>query len=115
MCCNLLPHLNREDEFSLEAALGYARNYLSALPEGDFKVVLPANGPAVKFFHRDSGCAAESTALLKLGHVRILLCRHAMETHNLKEEEMIGGCCFVPAGIVELVRLQSDGYAYVKP
>ena len=115
MSYNLLLHLNREDVFSLEAAVGYVRNYLAALPDGNFKIALLANGPAVKFFRRESACAAELAALLKSVHVTFLLCRHAMETHNLTEEEMIAGCRLVPAGIVELVRLQSDGYAYVKP
>lgn len=115
MSYNLVLHLNREDEFSLDAALNYVRNYRAALPDGNFKIALLANGPAVKFFKRDAACSAEVTALLQSVHVTLVLCRHAMETHNLTENDMVAGCRVVPAGIVELVRLQADGYAYVKP
>ncbi len=115
MCYNLLLHLNREDEFSLNAALGYARNYLAALPDGNFKIVILVNGPAVKYFQQNSACAAEVAGLLKSVHVTLLLCRHAWEANQLKEEDKISGGRFVPAGIVELVRLQSEGFAYVKP
>ena len=29
--------------------------------------------------------------------------------------ELIDGCEVVPAGIVELIRLQQEGFAYIKP
>ena len=36
---DLIVHVNREEDFSMKAALGAAGNYLAALPDGNFKLV----------------------------------------------------------------------------
>ena len=112
---DLIVHVNREEDFSMKAALGAAGNYLAALPDGNFKLVLLANGPAVKFFKKDSVYASEIERLQRSLHLSLVLCRHALEGNAVTESELIPGCRIVPAGIVELARLQAEGFAYVKP
>ena len=42
-------------------------------------------------------------------------CRNALAKFGVSAEDLIPGCRIVPAGVVELIVLQQDGYAYIKP
>ena len=85
---DLIVHVNREEDFSMKAALGAAGNYLAALPDGNFKLVLLANGPAVKFFKKDSVYASEIERLQRSLHLSVVLCRHALEGNAVTESEL---------------------------
>jgi hypothetical protein len=37
------------------------------------------------------------------------------EEHGINKADLVDGCEIIPAGILELIRLQEAGYAYIKP
>jgi intracellular sulfur oxidation DsrE/DsrF family protein len=41
-------------------------------------------------------------------------CENAMRAHHILSSDLLSGVTTVPSGIVELVRKQEAGYAYVK-
>jgi hypothetical protein len=47
--------------------------------------------------------------------VSFKVCRNALNRFNIAPENLIEGCEIVPAGVVSLIELQQDGYAYIKP
>ena len=47
--------------------------------------------------------------------LKIRLCRNALNDNNLTEADLWPGVEVVPAGLVEIVRLQQNGFAYIKP
>ena len=47
--------------------------------------------------------------------LKIRLCRNALNDNNLTEADLWPGVEVVPAGLVEIVRLQQAGFAYIKP
>jgi len=47
--------------------------------------------------------------------VRFLVCNNSLLKSNIDPAELLPVIEVVPAGIVELVRLQHEGFAYVKP
>ena len=47
--------------------------------------------------------------------LKIRLCRNALNDNNLTEADLWPGIEVVPAGLVEIVRLQQAGFAYIKP
>lgn len=113
---DLVIHVNHLERKELKYALGYVRNYSAALANEAFKIVVLVNGPAVKFFRRTGTEFAEDIAqLLCHKEISFVLCNHALEKNNMTLEDVVKGCRTVPAGIVELVRLQEAGYSYVKP
>lgn len=42
------------------------------------------------------------------------MCNTGLELHQIKKEMVPDFCTIVPAGIVEIARLQAEGYGYVK-
>lgn len=92
-----------------EANIG---NYVKAADNA--KAVLLFNGPGAQFCRADHGATANLSKMLELG-VRICVCNNALKANDIKPDELTSGVEIVPAGVVELIDLQNDGWAYIKP
>ncbi|KRM79247.1 hypothetical protein FC84_GL001421 [Lapidilactobacillus dextrinicus DSM 20335] len=42
-------------------------------------------------------------------------CHNAMQAHDITADQLSKGVKVVPAGIIDLVNLQNQGYRYIKP
>jgi intracellular sulfur oxidation DsrE/DsrF family protein len=74
------------------------------------------NHNATKFFMKANAADhAETVATLASEGVRFLMCSNSLKNLNIDPGELIDACEVVPSGIVEVIRLQNNGYAYVKP
>ncbi|MBO4300886.1 MAG: DsrE family protein [Desulfovibrio sp.] len=112
---DLCLHIDSKDTAVLRLVLANASNYFKALPDTPFHLVVVANGPAVTQFTTDNTeCSALAAPLLKRG-LRILLCANALADNGINKDTLWPGCEVVPAGLVEIVRLQREGFAYIKP
>lgn len=111
---NLLAHLDLDDAQRLRMACENIRNYNAALPTEKFQVVVLANGPAVKLFTADCPVADEVAALAAT-NVSFRLCANALRKFSIPHESLLPCCTVVPAGLVEIVHLQREGFVYFKP
>ncbi len=109
-------HLDMEQEERLTLALTNIKNLFKEVPPHQCRVCLVANGKAVKLLHKDKikEHAAAMEELHKQG-VRFMACRNAMAMHKIEKSDLFHLCEVVPAGILELIDLQTRGYAYIKP
>jgi len=112
---DLLLHVDAYDQDVLDVALGNIANYLDALPGETPNVALVANAGAVKLFTRANTGLPPVLAKLREKGVAFRLCNNALRKFSIPASDLLDGCEVVPAGVVELVRLQREGYAYVKP
>lgn len=106
-------HIDWDDEKVLNLLLTNVENLLKAISE-DAKVCVVANGSAVNLFKKDSEFNPRVEALVEKG-VRFLMCNNSLNKFGLSLDDLISGCEVVKAGVLELVKLQEDGYAYIKP
>lgn len=112
---DLCLHMDSKDPAVMRLVLRNAANYIKALPGERFQLVIVANGPAVtQFTKSNEECRAIAAPLQDQG-LRILLCANAMADNNIAPADIWPGCGVVPAGLVEVVRLQREGFAYIKP
>lgn len=115
---NLVLHVDAGDTGRVVFALGNVRNYLKDVPANSgTKIVIVANGPAVRCFTKTPENAQnELTAqtLMKAG-LSIRLCRNALKGFGVSEDMLWDGIETVSGGITELCRLQQEGYSYIKP
>jgi len=102
------------EPFSL--ALANVGNLLRAIPEKHYDLVLLFNGPAVTLLQTEQ-CTDFREEIWQLQQARVAfkVCRNALNRFNVDPEDLIEGCEIVPAGVVALIELQQDGYAYIKP
>lgn len=112
---DLVFHVDSDDPKILALAFSNVANYKAALPDEKFRMVLVANGPAVKRFTRADRDLAEQGEALAAQGLEIRLCNNALKKFAIDREHLWPCAAVVPAGVVELVALQRDGFAYIKP
>ena len=109
-------HIDMDEVTTFGLALANAGNLLRAIPEKHYDVVMVYNGPAVQLLQAEQ-CTAFREEIWNLQQARVAfkVCRNALNRFNVDPDSLIEGCEIVPAGIVALIELQQDGYAYIKP
>lgn len=100
------------------AGLRSLRNHLDTDPKAKITVVAIAQG--VDFLLEGAkdasgnAYAALVSALVARG-VKFEVCEITLANRSLKRDQFILEAEFTPSGVVELSRLQHQGYAYIKP
>jgi intracellular sulfur oxidation DsrE/DsrF family protein len=109
-------HVDLDEIKPFNIALANVGNLLHAIPEKHYDLVLLFNGPAVTLLQTEQ-CAPFREEIWRLQQARVAfkVCRNALNRFNVDPDNLIEGCEIVPAGVVALIELQQDGYAYIKP
>ena len=101
------------------AGLEYIRNHLEVDPRATIVVVAHAAG--VDFLMKGAKSARgnefrQAVEDLDLQGVQFRVCQITLRERNLKKEQFLPQVTFVPSGVAEIARLQSqEGFAYLKP
>lgn len=110
---DIVFHFDR-DEAELKITISNISNYYKALPDAEISAVLVVNGPGIQWMGKDHPYAEPLRELSVLG-LSIRVCQNALDHFNLTPAWLNPVCRIVPAGILEIVALQKQGYAYIKP
>lgn len=100
------------------AGLRNVKNFLDTDPTAKIIVVTHANG--VDFLmtgakDRNGNPYEVAVESLEQRGVRFEVCEITLKNRELKKSQFIEEATFVPSGVVELAKLQAQGYAYIKP
>lgn len=108
-------HVDLDEAKPFNIALANVGNLIRAIPEKHYDLVMLFNGPAVTLLDAEA-CAPFRDEIWRLQQSRVSfkVCRNALNKFNVDPDNLIEGCEIVPAGIVALIELQQDGYAYIK-
>jgi len=97
-------------------------SYLSALNGADpfdNKIVIVLHGDeinyfAIKNFAKHKALMERAQSLTVGGIIEFKMCKIAAEGHGYKPEDIHGFVSMVPMGDAEIVRLQHEGYSYMR-
>jgi len=90
--------------------MGNIRNLIKDLPNAEVEVV--AYGPGVSMVVKPSP-VDEAIQGLIAQHVRFVACENAMRARHVTAADLLTGVGTVPAGIVEVVTKEAEGWVYV--
>jgi len=109
-------HVDSDDSKPLAITLTNVGNLLRAIAGQHYDLVILFNGPAVSLLQAER-CTPYREEIQRLQRARVSfkVCRNALNHFNVDPDSLIDGCEIVPAGVVALIELQQDGYAYIKP
>ena len=93
--------------------LGNIANAIEGLGADGADIELVVYGPGIAMLKKDSPVAERLAAALKAG-VHIAACQNSMRGFKLEQADLAPGVGVVPSGVVELIRRQHAGYAYVR-
>lgn len=111
---NVVMHIDSGEPDRFRLVARNCANYLSALPDEKFEIAVVANAGAASLFVGHDELRVLAEPLMAQG-VRFKICANALREQNIDPVRLWPGCLVVPAGLVEIVKLQRAGYAYIKP
>jgi intracellular sulfur oxidation DsrE/DsrF family protein len=111
-------HMN-EDVQRAPQAIRNIRNHLTADPKA--KIVVVSHAAGINFLMKDAKDAngnpfEVAVQDLTMKGVEFRVCEFTLQSRNIDKKQMIDDIKYVPSGVAEVARLQSqEGYAYLKP
>jgi hypothetical protein len=93
-------------------ALNNAKNVQKDLKGAKIEIV--AYGPGIGMLKADSVVANRIDDAVDSG-VKVMACGNTMKAQKLTKEDMNSKIAYVPAGVVELMDRQMEGYTYIRP
>ena len=88
------------------------QNGVGGADKADIEVI--AYGPGIQLLKADSPIASRITEAVG-SKVKVVACENTMAANKLTHADMLPDIGYVPAGVVEVLRKQQAGYAYIRP
>lgn len=107
-------HIDEPSKGRADQVLGNITNLLNDLGDGNVEVELLANGGGVRALAKESGNSGPVEELAKRG-VRFVACQNSLNHLNMQRSDLMELVEVVPAGVSELVKKQTEGWAYIRP
>jgi hypothetical protein len=95
-------------------ALNNARNVQQELGAQNADIEIVVYGPGIGMLKFDSAVANRIDEAVRDG-VRIVACENTMTAQKLTKDDMLASAGYVHAGVIELMKKQKEGYAYIRP
>lgn len=95
-------------------ALNNARNLQQDLGADKVQIEIVAYGPGIGMLKMDSPVANRIHEALG-AKVAVQACENTMRGQKLTKPDMLDGIGYVPAGVVQIMKRQQEGWAYIRP
>lgn len=95
-------------------ALNNASNIQQDLGADQVAIEIVAYGPGIGLLKLESVAGARVAEALAAG-VTLQACENTMRNQKLLREDMQPNISFVPSGVVQLMKRQKEGHAYIRP
>ena len=104
--------VNEDDSRKWNTVLANINNVQEEL--GRVEVTVVAIGPGLGMLKADALTANKVQDAMSAG-VRFVACGNSMQAQHLTKDDMIDGIAYAKAGYVEIMRLQQQGWTYIRP
>jgi intracellular sulfur oxidation DsrE/DsrF family protein len=94
--------------------LNNVKNVVAELGEDAVELEIVVYGPGIGMLKAESPVGNRVAEVLGLG-VKVVACENTMKAQKLVYADMLPKIGYVPAGVVELMKKQREGYAYIRP
>jgi uncharacterized protein len=102
------------DEGKWALALNNARNLQADLGKDNVDIAVVVYGPGIGMLKAESIVGNRVADAIATG-VSFVACENTMKAQKLQRDDMLSGIRYVPAGVVEIMKLQKQGWAYIRP
>ncbi|MBU0589854.1 MAG: DsrE family protein [Gammaproteobacteria bacterium] len=106
--------VSNNDAGKWNLALNNAKNVQDSYGADKVEVEIVVYGPGIGMLKAESPTANRVTAATLAG-IQIVACENTMAAQKLTKADMNPAVGYVPAGVVELMARQKQGWAYIRP
>jgi uncharacterized protein len=105
-------HLSTPDTLAYRALTKQLTNVLAVWPTANIEVVIHNKGLGMVMKGK-SQFEPEMNNLIKQG-VSFVVCENSLKQQKLSKDQIFSQAKFVPAGLVEIIEKQEQGWSYIK-
>ncbi len=95
-------------------ALNNAKNVQTDLGAKNVAIEIVAYGPGIGMLKAESTAGNRVREAMATG-IKVVACENTMTNQKLTKNDMLPGIDYEASGVVELMKRQQQGYAYVRP
>jgi intracellular sulfur oxidation DsrE/DsrF family protein len=110
----LLIQMSEADPAKWNMALNNAKNVQDELGAANVDIEIVAFGPGINMIKFDSVANSRVSEAMKAG-IAIVACENTLRNLKMSRADIITGASYVPAGVVQIMRRQGEGWSYVRP
>lgn len=110
----LVIQVSDNDTGKWNLALNNAKNIQKDLGKANVELEIVVFGPGINMLKAESEVGNRVAEAVDSG-IKVLACQNTMRNQKLNKEDMLGSVGYVPAGVVEIIQKQHQGYAYLRP
>ena len=104
--------LTNSDTLVHKMVIRQINNLLTAAPNAQIEVVCHSSG--IEFLTTEKTKVGKGITELKAKGVIFAACENTLRERKIEKSEIVSDAIFVPAGILEVIMKQEDGYSYLK-
>jgi uncharacterized protein len=110
----LLIQMSDADPAKWNMALNNAKNVQDELGAANVDIELVAFGPGIHMLKLDSAANTRVAEAMKAG-IAMVACENTLRNLKISKSDIIAGASYVPAGVVQIMRRQGEGWTYLRP
>ena len=110
----IVIQVSDNDAAKWNLALNNAKNIQADLGAANVAIEIVAYGPGINMLKMDSAVGGRVDEAVASG-VKVVACENTMRGAKLTRPDMLDRIGYVPAGVVELMQKQQQGWAYLRP
>ena len=110
----VVVQVSEADPARWNLVLNNVKNLQDDLGAKNVTIEVVAYGPGIGMLKFDAPTNSRVSDAIKAG-VIVSACENTMRNQNLAKADMHPGVAYVPAGVVEIVKRQREGWAYLRP
>ena len=110
----VVVQVSEADPSRWNLVLNNVRNLQEDLGAANVAIEVVAYGPGIGMLKLDAVTNSRVSEAIKAG-VQVAACENTMRSQKLARSDMHPAVSYVPAGVVEIVKRQQEGWAYLRP
>lgn len=95
-------------------ALNNIKNVQDDVGAANVDIEIVAFGPGIGMLKLESPVGARVAEAMK-ANVKVLACENTLRAQKLGRDDMLPAISYVPAGAVEIMKKQAEGWSYLRP
>ena len=110
----VVVQVSEADPARWNLVLNNVANLQDELGADKVTIEIVAYGPGIGMLKFDAATNSRVSDALKSG-IAVRACENTMRNQKLVRADMHPGISYVPAGVVQIIRRQQEGWAYLRP
>ena len=110
----IVLQVSDNDSAKWNLALNNARNAQDDLGKDNIDIEIVVYGPGIHMLRMEATTATRVTQAIKSG-ISIVACENTMTAQKINKADMHDAISYVPAGVIQLMKRQQQGWAYIRP